>query len=342
MRLLVLGASSQLGCELGALLQQRGVDHEVVGSSGTELLKKQNVIRLLGRYKPDQVINVASYSNLSKAESDPEAAEQCDLINTQGVSTLAEVCEKLDIPLIHHSSSYVFDGQKLRPYEEEEQTNPVCRYGLSKWYGERAVRDILKHHVILRTDWMFSIHRNRFFRLHIEACKHNAGKTEVMRHRFSPTPAADVARVMLAIAQQVNCQADAWGTYHYSALQPMSEEHFVETLLREAVRYDPALAKLEAQFEIAVKEVEPPYIPNTTLNCQKIMETFGIKQRSRAAEVTRVLKALYGIEDPAPVPPPETPARKSEERRQKPPRKKKKPPRKRGDGPARKVADKGK
>ena len=297
MRLLVLGSGSQLGRELAALLKQRGVAHQLVETRELELSRKQDIIRLIARYKPNQVINAASYSNLSKAEEDEEAANLCDLINTEGVSKLAEVCASLDLPLIHHSSSSVFDGEKSRPYEEEDETGPESRYGLSKWYGERAVRDTLDQHVIIRTDWLFSVYRDHFFRLHIDACKENQGHTEVMDHRFSPTSAADAARVFLAVAEQVDCQAKVWGTYHYCALQPMSEAQFVDAFLREAMDYDPVLKKLEDNIEVEVRPVEPPYIANTTLNCQKIMETFGIKQRSRSGEVSRVLKAIYGIVD---------------------------------------------
>lgn len=279
------------------MLTQRGVVHQLVETRELELSRKQDIIRLIGRYKPNQVINAASYSNLSKAEEDEEAANLCDLINTEGVSKLAEVCASLDLPLIHHSSSSVFDGEKLRPYEEEDETGPESRYGLSKWYGERAVRETLDQHIIIRTDWLFSVYRDHFFRLHIDACKEKQGHTEVMDHRFSPTAAADAARVFLAVAEQVDCQAQVWGTYHYCALQPMSEAQFVNAFLREAMDYDPALKKLEDAIEIAVRPAEPPYIANTALNCQKIMETFGIKQRSRSGEVSRVLKAIYGITD---------------------------------------------
>lgn len=294
LKLLLLGTHSQLGQSLSTLLQESAVEHECFAFKQGKLPKRQEVIKAISRFKPGQVVNVASYSNLVAAESDPEAARQCDILNTEVVADLAVTCHKLDIPLLHHSSSYVFDGQKLRPYEEDDETNPVCRYGLSKWYGERAIRDSLEQHIILRTDWMFSPMRQQLFTKHLEACKQSGGRTEVMKHRFSPTPAVDVARVILAVAQQVDCNADVWGTYHYSALQPMSEEHFVENLLKEAAQYDPALAALEDKLEITVRELEPPYIANTTLGCEKIMEVFGIKQRSRAGEVTSILKALCG------------------------------------------------
>jgi dTDP-4-dehydrorhamnose reductase len=300
MRLLVLGANSQLGASLTRLLQRQGVDFHALATSELNLLKQADVVKAVSRISPTQIVNVATYSNLEKAESDPEAARECDIVNTRGVSILAEVCKHLGLPLLHHSSSFVFDGQKVHPYTEEDETNPVCRYGMSKWYGERAIRDALPLHVILRTDWMFSRDRPNFFQLHIEACKRNKGKHEVMNHRFSPTPASDVARVLLAIARQVDCTADAWGTYHYCSLQPMSQEHFVEQFLHEAGKYDPELAALLPALQITKLPVQKPYIPNTVLSTQRIFETFGIKQRSRAGELTALLQQLYGIEQPEP------------------------------------------
>lgn len=300
MKLLVLGASSQLGQELTGLLCKQGIDHKALASSEVNLIKQMEVVKVLSQINADQVINVASYTNLEKAETDPEASKECDIINTQGVSTLAEVCDHLNVPLIHHSSSYVFDGIKSRPYDENDETNPVCRYGLSKWLGERTIRESLDHHVILRTDWMFSVYRNRLFKLHIEAVRKNKGETEVMDHRFSPTPASDVARVILAIAKQIDCNANVWGTYHYCALMPLSQEHFVEYFLKEAAKYDRKVAKIIDSLQLSIVPVRKPYIANTALSCQKILETFGIKQRSRNAGVIEVLENLYKRKDSPP------------------------------------------
>jgi len=294
-KLLVLGANSQLGMALTRLLQDQGVAFEALATSELNLLKSPEVVKALSRVAPSQVVNVATYSNLEKAEHDAEAARECDIVNTQGVSTLAGVCRQLNLPLLHHSSSYVFDGQKVHPYTEEDETNPVCRYGMSKWYGERAIREAQPQHVILRTDWIFSRERPAFFVQHIDACKQNKGKLEVMKHRFSPTPAADVARVLLGIARQVDCAGEVWGTYHYCALQPVGQEHFVEQFLAEAGKYDAELAAQLLQLQITKLPVQKPYIPNTVLSTQRLFETFGIKQRSRTGELTALLQDLYGI-----------------------------------------------
>jgi dTDP-4-dehydrorhamnose reductase len=300
LRLLVLGANSLLGIAFTRLLQAQGVDFHALATPDLDLLKQAEVVKAVSRISPTQVVNLASYANLEKAESDPEAARECDIVNTRGVSTLAEVCQHLGLPLLHHSTSFVFDGQKVHPYTEDDETNPVCRYGMSKWYGERAIRDALPTHIILRTDWLFSRERPGFFQQHIDNCKRNGGKLEIMNHRFSPTPSNDAARVLLGIARQVDCAADVWGTFHYCALQPMSQEHFVEQFLLEAGKYDPELAAILPQLQITKLPVQKPYISNTVLSTQRIFETFGIKQRSRAGELTALLQQIYGIEEPAP------------------------------------------
>ncbi len=295
MKLLVLGAESQLGAALTRVLQEQDVEHAVLATDELDLLKQMDLLKKVSRASATQVINVTSSINLTQAENDPDAASKFDIINTSGMSTLAEVCKHLNLPLLHHSSSYVFDGQKVHPFSETDETNPVCRYGQSKWYGERAIRDALPSHVILRTDWMFSKERNGYFRDHINACKQNQGKIAVMSNRLSPTPASDVAHVLLAIAKQVDCAAEVWGTYHYCALQPMSQDHFVENFLQEAAHYDAELADAVKTLQLTKLPVRLPYIANSALNCQRIFETFGIKQRSRAAELSLVLQDIYGI-----------------------------------------------
>lgn len=300
MKLLVLGANSLLGQALVQLLHEQAppsgqaLEFRALDSQQLDLLRKPDVVKAISAYRPDQVINLAGYSNLEKAEFDAEAARECDILNTQGVSLLAEVCRDLDLPLLHHSSSFVFDGQKVHPYTEDDTTNPVSRYGMSKWYGERAIREVLPRHIILRTDWLFSRTRPTFFERHIEAAKRQQGRLELINHRFCPTPALDAARVLLAIARQVDCEAEQWGTYHYAALQPMSQDHFVEGFLQEAAQFDPELAAVVNTLEITRLPVQLPYIPNTVLNSHRLFETFGIKQRSRAGEISALLQALYG------------------------------------------------
>lgn len=295
MKLLVVGGDSLTGMALQALLAEQKVEHKVLVGGNLNLLQKMEVAKAVSQYAPDQIINVASYGNLELAERDATAARLCDEQNSLVPAVLAEVCSHLNLPLLQHSSSFVFDGAKLHPYLEEDAANPVCRYGRSKWLGERAIRDTIPTHIILRTDWVFSEASPAFFQKHIDDCKAQHGKLEILNHRFSPTPAADVARVLLAIARQIDCIADVWGTYHYCAQQPLSQEVFVEQFLQEAARYDPALAGVLPKLQLNKVPVRLPYIANSVLNGQRLFETFGIKARSRAGAIGAVLRQLYQV-----------------------------------------------
>lgn len=295
MKLLIVSDDSLVAPALQGLLVDQQVEHKFLTETDINLLQKGGVAKAISQFSPTQVINIATYGNLELAEVDTDAARRCDEINALVPAVLAEVCSHLSLPLLQHSSSFVFDGAKLHPYTEEDAANPVCRYGRSKWYGERAIRDALPHHVILRTDWVFSSQRPAFFLKHIEACKDQQGRIEVMNHRFSPTSASDVARVLLAIARQVDCASDVWGTYHYCAQPSVGQDVFVEHLLQEASKYDEALAIAVRTLHMTRTPVRLPYIANTVLNSQKIFEAFGVKQRGRNEAVSAVLRQLYQL-----------------------------------------------
>jgi dTDP-4-dehydrorhamnose reductase len=299
-KLLVFGANSQLGQELESLLAEHSVDFTALSTDEVDVLKPKEVVKAVSRINPTQLINVATYTNLQKAEADAGAARLCDLVNTEGVTALARVCEQLGIPMLHHSSSYVFDGRKKETYTEEDESNPTCRYGRSKWYGERALRDETAKHIILRTDWLFSRHRSNYFRNLVDTCIKQKGNVRVVDNRFSPTPASDVARVIFGIAKQVDCNAETWGTYHYNAMQPVNQDAFVQHVLEEAAKLDKKLAKVMPDLKLELLPVEAPYINNSALNCSKVMATFGIKQRSRGSGVIDVIESLYGIKKKTP------------------------------------------
>lgn len=297
MKLLVVGAESAVGSALVKLLAVNAIEYKALATTDINLQQKMPVAKVVSQYAPTQVINVATYGNLEQAEVDTTAARTCDELNSLIPAVLAEVCAHLSLPLIQHSSSFVFDGQKLHPYTEEDQANPVCRYGVSKWSGERSIRDLWHKHLILRTDWVFSSMDSDYFQRYIDLCKVQNGRLEIMNNRFSPTPAADVARVLLAISQQLDCAAEVWGTYHYSAQQPVTQEIFVENFLQEAAQFDQELASAMKNWQVKRLPVKLPYIPSTVLNGQKLFETFGIRGRVRNSEVTALLKKLYGVQE---------------------------------------------
>lgn len=204
--------------------------------------------------------------------ADPEAAEQ-DPEGTHKAAfslpvAMAEYARDRGIALFQLSSCYVFDGRKQNAYLASNPGQPVNELGNWQWECEQALRILLPQHIILRTGWSLS----RFIRK-IQA---STDATEALclpgRCIGQPVSVRDLARVITAVVQQLDCGAEVWGTFQYAGGEAIS---LYELGL--------AIAGLpEISEELHVVDDMPPWgglePPNTTLNCTKIRNTFGIKQ----------------------------------------------------------------
>ena len=295
MKLLIAGAESPIGVELCKLLKQRGVDYVAPESGKLDPRDSLQVARVLTRCSPDQVINLASFAAGSQlaiqaAEADPDA---CELINHAQPSVLAQACDHLNIPLLHLSTAYVFSGDKKLGYNELDVVKPVGVYGASSLRGEEAIIAGLEKYVILRTGWVFGQDQDEMIRQWISQARDNEGAVTVLRRKFSPTPTEDVARVLLAMALQVDCQANVWGTYHYCGLETKRESEFVQHVLKLAAQHDESIYKLLDHLSLNLVRADPPEIANTTLATKKIFDTFGIKQRSWHGSLQALIKSQH-------------------------------------------------
>jgi len=106
------------------------------------------------------IINPAAYTKVDQAEDEPELAFQ---INRDAPKVMAEKAREYDIPLIHFSTDYVFDGKKKVAYKEDDPTNPLGVYGASKWAGEEAIKAVGGKFYILRTSWVYSDIGHNFY-----------------------------------------------------------------------------------------------------------------------------------------------------------------------------------
>jgi dTDP-4-dehydrorhamnose reductase len=136
MRILLFGKNGQLGWELNRTLMCLG---ELVALDYPEIdfEKPPNVIKVLNQIKPDLIVNAAAYTNVDKAEEEPDKAR---LINADTPGEIANWCKLHNAVLIHYSTDYVFDGTKGSPYTEEDEPNPLNVYGKTKLEGEIAVQ----------------------------------------------------------------------------------------------------------------------------------------------------------------------------------------------------------
>lgn len=201
--MLLTGADGQLG----RAVAQGWIGHEVVPRSHAELdiVDLAAVRAALEAVEPGLVLNAAAYNAVDDAESDAEAAFAA---NALGPRNLALATAERDLPLLHVSSDYVFDGRAGRAYHEFDATSPCSVYGHSKLAGEDAVRTFNPRHQIVRTAWLYSA-RGRNFALTMRSLAAR-GEVRVVCDQFgSPTYVPHLAAGLERLAQ-----TGVYGTFH--------------------------------------------------------------------------------------------------------------------------------
>lgn len=159
MRILLTGITGQVGHHLSPELRARGWDVVAPTRETLDLANPDSIVRTVRCVQPHLIINPAAYTAVDKAESEPGPAMS---INGIAPGILAQEAKRLQIPLIHYSTDYVFDGAKrgtggeLVPYLEGDQTSPINTYGRTKLAGEEAIYSSGCQYVVLRTSWVYS------------------------------------------------------------------------------------------------------------------------------------------------------------------------------------------
>jgi dTDP-4-dehydrorhamnose reductase len=202
-RILVAGALGQLG----RALRTACADHDLVLRDLPELdlADADAVAACLDEAPVDLVINAAAYTDVDGAETDPAAAERG---NVELPRVLARVTAARDLPLVHVSTDYVFDGRADRPYLESDRPAPFNAYGRTKLAGEEAVRAANPRHFVVRTAWLYSTGGRNFALTMLAAAAR--GEVRVVDDQTGcPTYAPHLAR---GIARLLG--SDAYGTYH--------------------------------------------------------------------------------------------------------------------------------
>lgn len=289
-KLLVIGATGQVGRSVVELAEHD--DDFLVITPDRQALDINNqkaIVSALAESTPDYVINAAAYTDVEKAESDQEA---CYALNRDAVRMLGSACAQANIPLLHLSTDYVFDGNQSLPYTEQDEPNPISVYGLSKLEGEKELQKTMKHYILLRVSGVFSAFRKNFVKTMFLAAQDKKELRVVNDQYCCPTGANDIARVLLAIIKQLNCGAAAWGTYHYVAADITTWHDFADAIVNEAaltLKRELATVLPITTSEYPTKAKRPI---NSVLDCQKILNTFGIQQHSWQPDMVNVVKIL--------------------------------------------------
>ena len=210
MKIVITGASGQLGSELRELLPGSEKECYFLDRKQLPLDQTELIQDILGMYQPDLIIHAGAYTAVDQAEDEPGLA---NLVNHLACEEIAQYCRLHGAKLIAVSTDYVFDGNSAVPLKEDAPTGPVNVYGQTKLAGEKAIQKWCAEAIIIRTSWVYSSFGKNFVKT---MCRLMAERDEVRvinDHIGSPTYAADLAKAILKIADSPNWQA---GIYHYS------------------------------------------------------------------------------------------------------------------------------
>jgi dTDP-4-dehydrorhamnose reductase len=292
MRIILAGKDGQVGFALHKKLASLG---EVIATNRYELdLGNPEAIKtFIDKTKPDIIINPAAYTQVDKAESEKSLAHQINAVTPQ---VLAEKASELNIPLIHFSTDYVFDGLKKEPYLETDKVNPQSIYGQTKWQGEEAVRNHKKH-IILRTSWVFSSHGQNFLKTIMKLIQEKTSLNVVSDQIGTPSSSEALADVTYRIVEAIfnDPNFKDFGTYHVALEGETNWYQYACFINDEALR-------LGLKTTMTSKDIKPisSYLyptlakrpKNSRLDTSKIKKTFMLELPHWEEEVKKVLKEI--------------------------------------------------
>ena len=228
MRILVTGASGQLGYDVERELERRGIEHLGTSSRELDITDRAAVEHLMQSYRPDAVIHCAAYTKVDLAEDEPE---RCWAVNADGTRNMAAACRKTGAKLLYISTDYVFPGAGERSYETGDPTGPVNTYGRSKLAGELAVQSLLEKYFIVRISWVFGKNGNNFVKTMLRLAETKAELSVVCDQIGSPTYTADLAPLLCDMVQ-----TERYGVYHATNEGTCAWSEFAEAIFELAGR----------------------------------------------------------------------------------------------------------
>ena len=226
MRILVTGASGQLGYDVERELERRGIEHLGTSSRELDITDREAVERLMAAYRPDAAIHCAAYTKVDLAEDEPE---RCWAVNADGTRNMAAACRKTGAKLLYISTDYVFPGAGERSYETGDPTGPVNTYGRSKLAGELAVQSLLEKYFIVRISWVFGKNGNNFVKTMLRLAETKAELSVVCDQIGSPTYTADLAPLLCDMVQ-----TERYGVYHATNEGTCAWSEFAEAIFELA------------------------------------------------------------------------------------------------------------
>ena len=280
--ILIFGKTGQVATELQRMGDVLALSRDLINLSNPSSC--YDAIKI---HAPKAVINAAAYTDVDKAETEEELAT---LINGNAPKAMAQACANLNIPLVHLSTDYVFDGTGVEPWQPEDTTKPQNAYGRSKKIGEDCIRSIGSTYCILRTSWVVSSHGTNFVKTMLNLSEKHNTVSVVSDQVGGPTPAKDIAKACLQIVEQLKQDPSKSGTYHFSGAEDVSWADLATEIFQQTRRSMSVLPIPTSDYPTpAVRPL------NSRLDCSKTGEVFFINRPNWRIGLNDILSELEVI-----------------------------------------------
>ena len=281
-RVLITGVSGQIGSE--AARRFAGFASVIAADRGRlDLSQPSALAARLDELAPDVIVNSAAYTAVDRAEDERDLAF---MVHAESPGVIARWAAARDVPLMHLSTDYVFDGSGAQPWREDDPVAPLNAYGASKRAGEEAIRAAGGAHLIVRTSWIYAAHGANFLRTISRLAREREELTIVDDQIGAPTSAAFVAATLAAIAQENladlgSAFAKVGGTVHVAADGRTSWHGFASAIVEGLRRRGVALA-LRRLLPISSKDYPTKALRpmNSRLDLTRLRDGFRISPPS--------------------------------------------------------------
>lgn len=270
MRILVFGATGQLGAELMRLDGRNGMAVTAPVRAEADLADPAACAAVVARTGADVVINAAAYTAVDRAESEETLAGR---INAEAPGAMARAAAARGLPFLHVSTDYVFDGSGERPWREDDAPAPINAYGRTKLAGERAVLDAGGAAAVMRLSWLFAGHGANFVRTMLRVGRERPLLKVVDDQIGGPTPAAAAAAALATMARALREGRGETGVFHFAGGPDVSWAGFARAVFEQAGWPDRPAVEPIGSADWPTPARRPL---NSRLDCSRIAAAFGV------------------------------------------------------------------
>jgi len=306
MRILLLGANGQVGHELSRALAPLGElviatrKGELADGSrclAADLADAASLVHALDTARANLIVNAAAYTAVDRAEDEPELAAR---INHRAPGEIGMWAAAHGARVVHYSTDYVFDGNAMRAYREDDATAPIGVYGRSKLAGEQALAASGAAHLIFRTAWVYAAHGHNFLRTMLRLAAERDELRVVADQVGAPTPARWIADTTASVLTRANSDPANAGVFNLVADGQCSWYDFASAIV-EGAQQRGLIARAPRVVPIATADFptrarRPAW---SVLDGSRLENTFGLQLADWHAGLDQVLDELAAATGPA-------------------------------------------